>query len=113
MQSPPDEAIGSWISASERSRRYTKESPSGLGVPAIRKIEHSTKYLDPVGPGHQYVATFSRPSRGCRPRVHRGRTRDRPPLDIEAGAATNWLEAAIDSGEFTLDEQLMRLLKGE
>ncbi|MEU4134536.1 DUF6192 family protein [Streptomyces wuyuanensis] len=28
-------------------------------------------------------------------------------------AAADWLEAAIDNGEFTLDEQLARLLRGE
>ncbi|MEU6672139.1 DUF6192 family protein [Streptomyces sp. NPDC046727] len=28
-------------------------------------------------------------------------------------AAADWLEAAIDNGEFTLDEQLAQLLKGE
>ncbi|MFC8435703.1 DUF6192 family protein [Streptomyces sp. NPDC057253] len=28
-------------------------------------------------------------------------------------AAADWLEGALDNGEFTLDEQLVQLLKGE
>lgn len=28
-------------------------------------------------------------------------------------AAADWLEGALDNGEFTLDEQLTQLLKGE
>lgn len=28
-------------------------------------------------------------------------------------AAADWLETAVDNGEFTLDEQLVQLLKGE
>ncbi|MCX4482394.1 DUF6192 family protein [Streptomyces anulatus] len=28
-------------------------------------------------------------------------------------AAADWLEAALESGEFTFDDQLARLLKGE
>ncbi|MFI5809252.1 DUF6192 family protein [Streptomyces sp. NPDC051561] len=83
-------------------------------TPAVRKIEHTIEYLDLVGSCHSYVATLGRlvpRMRGQeftedeRETVRRGLAKVR--------AAADWLEAAIDQGEFTLDEQLAQLLKGE
>ncbi|MEU0213065.1 DUF6192 family protein [Streptomyces canus] len=83
-------------------------------TPAVRAIEHTIEYLDLVGSCHGFVATLGRlVPRLCgqeftedeRETVRRqiGRVR----------AAADWLEGALDNGEFTLDEQLVQLLKGE
>ncbi|KJY41437.1 hypothetical protein VR41_12600 [Streptomyces sp. NRRL B-1568] len=83
-------------------------------VPAVRKIEHTIEYLDLVGSCHQFVATLGRLvprlrgqefSEDEREHVRRGITKVR--------TAADWLEAAMDRGSFTLDEQLVQLLKGE
>ncbi|CAM5554300.1 RacO protein OS=Streptomyces fumanus OX=67302 GN=GCM10018772_61460 PE=4 SV=1 [Streptomyces fumanus] len=83
-------------------------------TPAVRKIEHTIEYLDLVGSCHQFVATLGRLvprmrgqefSEDERETVRRGISKVR--------AAADWLEAAVDNGEFTLDEQLAQLLKGE
>ncbi|WP_413760569.1 DUF6192 family protein [Streptomyces sp. MMBL 11-3] len=37
----------------------------------------------------------------------------RRPAEVQGLAAADWLEGALDNGEFTLDEQLVQLLKGE
>jgi Family of unknown function (DUF6192) len=94
---------------SERVREQVRER-----TPAVRKIEHTIEYLDLVGSCHSYVATLGRLvprlrgqefSEDERETVRRGIVRVR--------AAADWLEAAVDHGEFTLDEQLAQLLKGE
>jgi len=94
---------------SEQAREAVRER-----TPAVRKIEHTIEYLDLVGSCHGYVAALGRLiprlrgqefSEDEREAVRRGIAKVR--------AATDWLEAAVDSGEFTLDEQLARLLKGE
>ncbi|WP_307865994.1 DUF6192 family protein [Streptomyces smyrnaeus] len=83
-------------------------------TPAVRRIEHSMEYVGLVGSCHQFVATLGRLvprlrgqefSEDERETVRRGIAKVR--------AAADWLEDAIDAGEFTLDEQLARLLKGE
>ncbi|WP_079408291.1 DUF6192 family protein [Streptomyces sp. 3211] len=83
-------------------------------TPAVRRIEHTIEYLDLVGSCHSYVATLGRLvprmrdqqfSEDERESVRRGISKVR--------AAADWLEAALDSGRFTLDEQLAQLLKGE
>ncbi|WP_220377965.1 DUF6192 family protein [Streptomyces inhibens] len=83
-------------------------------TPAVRKIEHTVEYLNLAGSCHQFVAALGRLvprlrgqefSEDERETVRRGIAR------VRAGA--EWLEAAIDNGEFTLDEQLTQLLKGE
>ncbi|MEU7086913.1 DUF6192 family protein [Streptomyces achromogenes] len=83
-------------------------------TPAVRNIEHTIEHLDLVGSCHQFVATLGR----LVPRI-RGQeftyderwTVRRGISKVRAAAA--WLEAAIDNGEFTLDEQLAVFLKGE
>ncbi|MEU7106599.1 DUF6192 family protein [Streptomyces stramineus] len=71
-------------------------------VPAVRKIEHTIEYLDLVGSCHQFVATLGRLvprlrgqefSDDEREHVRRGVTRVR--------TAADWLEAAMDRGNFT------------
>ncbi|MEV0254732.1 DUF6192 family protein [Streptomyces sp. NPDC050732] len=83
-------------------------------TPAVRKIEHTMEYLDLVGSCHQYVAALGRLvprlrgqefSEDERETVRRGISKVR--------AAADWLEGALENGEFTLDEQLAQLLKGE
>lgn len=83
-------------------------------VPAVRQIEHTLEYLDLVGSCHQYVATLGRLvprlrdqdfSEDERETIRRGIAKVR--------GAADWLEAALDTGHFTLDEQLAQLLKGE
>ncbi|MFJ8663462.1 DUF6192 family protein [Streptomyces sp. NPDC093795] len=83
-------------------------------TPAVRKIEHTIEYLDLVGSCHQFVATLGR----LVPRMRGQEFTDDERETVRRGiskvrAAADWLEAAIDNGEFTLDEQLAKLLKGE
>lgn len=47
------------------------------------------------------------------PGVHQGRARDRPPGHREGAGGGRLARIAVDHGEFTLDEQLAALLKGE
>ncbi|MBT2368850.1 hypothetical protein J7E88_26880 [Streptomyces sp. ISL-10] len=97
------------VDNSEQVRETIRER-----TPAVRKIERTMEYLDMVGSCHQLVASLGRlvpRLRGQeftedeRETVRRGIARVRTSAD--------WLEAAIDTGEFTLDEQLAHLLKGE
>lgn len=83
-------------------------------TPVVRKIEHTMEYIDLVGSCHSYVASLGR----LVPRMRGQEFTDDERETVRRGiakvrAAADWLEAAIDSGEFTLDEQLAQLLKGE
>ncbi|MGW7314720.1 DUF6192 family protein [Streptomyces sp. NPDC054865] len=83
-------------------------------TPAVRKIEHTIEYLDLVGSCHSYVASIGR----LVPRLRGQEFTDDERTTVRRGlakvrAAADWLEAAIEAGEFTLDEQLAQLLKGE
>ncbi|MEV7535388.1 DUF6192 family protein [Streptomyces hydrogenans] len=83
-------------------------------TPAVRKIEHTIEYLDLVGSCHQYVATLGRLVPRLRGQEFTEDERETVRRGIsKVRAAAEWLEAAIDNGEFTLDEQLAKLLKGE
>ncbi|WP_037568336.1 DUF6192 family protein [Phaeacidiphilus oryzae] len=94
---------------SEQIREQIRER-----TPSVRKIEHTIEYLDLVGSCHSYVATLGR----LVPRL-RGvefTEDERETVRRQIGrvrAAADWLEGALDSGEFTLDEQLAHLLRGE
>ncbi|MFF2959844.1 DUF6192 family protein [Streptomyces sp. NPDC057963] len=94
---------------SEQARERIRER-----VPAVRKIEHTMEYLDLVGSAHQYVATLGR----LVPRLRDQEFSDDEPETIRRSiakvrGAADWLEAALDTGTFTLDEQLAQLLKGD
>ncbi|MEV6654952.1 DUF6192 family protein [Streptomyces sp. NPDC051219] len=83
-------------------------------TPAVRKIEHTIEYLDLVGSCHSYVASIGR----LVPRLRGQEFTDDERRTVRRGlakvrAAADWLEAAIEAGEFTLDEQLAQLLEGE
>ncbi|WP_225826247.1 DUF6192 family protein [Streptomyces naphthomycinicus] len=89
----------------ERIREHT---------PAVRKIEHTIEYLDLVGSCHSYVASLGRLVPRLRGQEFTEDERETVRRGIaKVRAAADWLEAAIDNGEFTLDEQLAQLLKGE
>lgn len=94
---------------SEETRERIRET-----TPAVRKIEHTIEYLDLVGTCHGFVATLGR----LVPRMRGQESTDdeRETVRRQIGrvrVAADWLEGALDSGEFTLDEQLTQLLKGE
>ncbi|MEV0125816.1 DUF6192 family protein [Streptomyces sp. NPDC050703] len=83
-------------------------------VPAVRQIEHTLEYLDLVGSCHSYVATLGR----LVPRLRDQEFSEDERETIRRGiakvrGAADWLEAALETGRFTLDEQLAQLLKGE
>lgn len=83
-------------------------------VPAVREIEHTIEYLDLVGSCHQYVATLGR----LVPRMRDQEFTEDERETIRRGiarvrGAADWLEPALDTGQFTLDEQLAQLLKGD
>ncbi|MFE9499826.1 DUF6192 family protein [Streptomyces collinus] len=83
-------------------------------VPAVRKIEHTLEYLDLVSSAHQYVATLGRLVPRMRDQEFTDDERETIRRSIaKARGAADWLEAAIDTGRFTLDEQLAHLLKGD
>ena len=94
---------------SERTRETIRER-----TPAVRRIEHTMEYLDLVGSCHQFVAELGR----LVPRLRGQEFTGDEEATVRRGiarvrTACDWLEAALESGEFTLDEQLARLLKGE
>ncbi len=94
---------------SEESREKIRDR-----IPAVRRIEHTLEYMDLVGSCHQYVATLGR----LVPRMRDQEFTDDERETIRRGiakvrGAADWLEAAIDTGHFTLDEQLAQLLKGD
>lgn len=83
-------------------------------TPAVRNTEHTIEYLDLVGSCHQFVATLGRLVPRMRGQEFTDDERETVRRGIsEVRAAADWLEAATDNGEFTLDEQLAKLLKGE
>ncbi|MFE2530155.1 DUF6192 family protein [Streptomyces sp. NPDC059382] len=83
-------------------------------TPAVRRIEHTIEYLDLVGSCHQYVANLGRLVPRMRDQQFTEDERETVRRGIsKVRAAADWLEAALDSGQFTLDEQLAQLLKGE
>ncbi|MFI7367120.1 DUF6192 family protein [Streptomyces sp. NPDC050149] len=72
------------------------------------------EYLDLVGSCHPYVATLGR----LVPRLRDQEFSEDEHETVRRGiskvrAAADWLEAAIETGQFTLDEQLAQFLKGE
>ncbi|MFF0066505.1 DUF6192 family protein [Streptomyces sp. NPDC005279] len=94
---------------SEETRERIRET-----VPAVRKIEHTIEYLDLVGSCHSYVATLGRLVPRMRGLEFTDDERETVRRQIgRVRAAADWLEGALDNGEFTLDEQLAQLLKGE
>ncbi|MER6914623.1 DUF6192 family protein [Streptomyces sp. NPDC000594] len=93
---------------SEESRERIHER-----VPAVRRIEHTIEYLDLVGSGHQYVATLGRLVPRLRDQEFTEDERETVRRSIaKVRGAADWLEAALDTGRLTLDEQLAQLLKG-
>lgn len=83
-------------------------------TPAVRRIEHTIEYLDLVGSCHSYVATLGRLVPRMRDQEFTEDERETVRRGIsKVRAAADWLEAALNSGQFTLDEQLAQLLKGE
>ncbi|MFF0164067.1 DUF6192 family protein [Streptomyces sp. NPDC005263] len=83
-------------------------------TPAVRAIEHTIEYLDLVGSCHGFVATLGRLIPQLRGQEFTEDERETVRRQIgRVRAAADWLEGALDNGEFTLDEQLVQLLKGE
>ncbi|MFF4309677.1 DUF6192 family protein [Streptomyces sp. NPDC001507] len=93
---------------SEETRERIRET-----TPAVRKIEHTIEYLDLVGSCHSFVATLGRLVPQMRGQEFTDDERETVRRQIGRVRATDWLEGALDNGEFTLDEQLTQLLKGE
>ncbi|WP_241265670.1 DUF6192 family protein [Streptomyces boncukensis] len=83
-------------------------------TPAVRKVEHTMEYLDLVGSCHSFVASLGRLVPRMRGQEFTEDERETIRRSVaKVRAAADWLEAANDSGEFTLGEQLLQLLKGE
>lgn len=94
---------------SEDTREQIRER-----TPAVRQIEHTIEYLDLVGSCHSYVAALGRLVPRLRGQEFTEDERETVRRGIaKVRAAADWLESAVDHGEFTLDEQLVQLLKGE
>ncbi|MFD5430010.1 DUF6192 family protein [Streptomyces sp. NPDC127084] len=94
---------------SEQAREQIRER-----MPAVRKIEHTMEYLDLVGSAHQYAATLGRLVPRMRDQEFSDDERETIRRSIaKVRGAADWLEAALETGTFTLDEQLAQLLKGE
>ncbi|WP_369174916.1 DUF6192 family protein [Streptomyces sp. R28] len=94
---------------SEETREQIRER-----TPAVRQIEHTIEYLDLVGSCHSYVAALGRLVPRLRGQEFTEDERETVRRGIaKVRAAADWLESTVDHGEFTLDEQLAALLKGE
>ncbi|MEJ8662226.1 DUF6192 family protein [Streptomyces halotolerans] len=83
-------------------------------APTVRQIDRTVEFLDLVTACHSFVAAAGRVVPGLRDRqlsedertiVHENVARVRATLD--------WIEQAIDTGKVDMDEELVRLLKGE
>lgn len=82
-------------------------------IPAVRKIDHTIEYLDLVGSCHQFVATLGRLVPKLRGQEFTEEERDHVRRGVtKVRTAADRLEVAMDRGNFTLDEQLVQLLKG-
>ncbi|MEV5598961.1 DUF6192 family protein [Streptomyces sp. NPDC052496] len=83
-------------------------------TPAARAIEHTAEYLDLVGSCHAFIAALGRLVPRMRDQEFSADEREtvRRAIGKVRGAA-DWLEAAVEAGEFSLDEQLTQLLQGE
>jgi hypothetical protein len=78
-------------------------------TPAVRAIEHTVEYLDLVGSCHSFVATLGRLVPQMRGQQFTDDERESIRRQIgRVRAAADWLEGALDNGEFTLDEQLVQ-----
>ncbi|MET9762410.1 DUF6192 family protein [Streptomyces sp. NPDC006372] len=105
----PDARQPCSVRNSNETRERTRER-----TPAVRAIEHTIEYLDPVGSCHGFVATLGRLVPQLRGQEFPEDERETVRRQIgRVRAAADWLEGALDNGEFTLDEQLVQLLKGE
>ncbi|MEV5546463.1 DUF6192 family protein [Streptomyces sp. NPDC052309] len=83
-------------------------------TPAVRAIEHTIEYLDLVGSCHGFVTALGRLVPQMRGQEFTEDERETVRRQIgRVRAAADWLEGALYNGEFTLDEQLVQLLKGE
>jgi hypothetical protein len=83
-------------------------------TPAVRAIEHTIECLDLVGSCHGFVATLGRLVPQLRGQEFTQDERETVRRQIgRVRAVADWLEGALDNGEFTLDEQLVQLLKAK
>jgi hypothetical protein len=72
-------------------------------TPAVRAIEHTIEYLDLVGSCHGFVATLGRLVPRLRGQEFTEDERETVRRQIgRVRAAADWLEGALDNGEFTL-----------
>ncbi|MFI5477060.1 DUF6192 family protein [Streptomyces cacaoi] len=73
-------------------------------TPAVRAVEHTIEYLDLVGSCHGFVATLDRLVPQLRGQEFTEDERETVRRQIgRVRAAADWLEGALDNGEFTLD----------
>ncbi|MEU6957035.1 DUF6192 family protein [Streptomyces sp. NPDC045714] len=80
----------------------------------MRRLKHTMEHLDPVGSAHQYVAMLGRLVPRLRDLEFSDDERETVRRSIaKVRGAADWLEAALETGTFTPDEQLTQLLKGE
>ncbi|MFV2117108.1 DUF6192 family protein [Streptomyces sp. Act-28] len=83
-------------------------------IPAVRAIEHTIEHLDLIGSCHSFVATPGRLVPQLRGQEFTEDEHETVRRQIgRVRAAADWLGGTLDNGESTLDEQLVRLLKGE
>ncbi|WP_431921148.1 DUF6192 family protein [Nonomuraea jabiensis] len=83
-------------------------------TPALPRIERSRDFLDLIGTCSLFVASIGRILPGLRDHQFTGDERVAVARNVARVRATaDWLEAAIESGDVSLDEGLARLLRGE
>ncbi|WP_405693367.1 DUF6192 family protein [Streptomyces coelicoflavus] len=83
-------------------------------TPAARKTERTVEDLDLVGSCQGFGAALGRLVPQLRGQEFTQDERETVRWQIgRVRAAADWLEGALDNGEFALDEQLVQLLQGE
>lgn len=99
----------------ERSRQARQHFEGTSPVaPAVRNIDRTVEFLDPVTACHAFVAAAGRTVPSLRDRtlsedegtvVHQNIAKVRTTLD--------WIETAVDTGKVDMDEELAAILRGE
>jgi hypothetical protein len=97
---------------SRQAREYFEETSPV--APAVRNIDRTVEFLDLVTACHSFVAAAGHTVRGLRDRTLSEDERAMVHQNVAKVRATlDWIETAVDTGKVDMDDELVRLLRGE